>query len=799
MVLDFEIKYSKKTGKAFKTLLTILAFCFIGVSQAQLVLEAPLSKNLNLAPFSSYINTGDEINTIQELLISKDTIEFKPLTLLGSDVGFTVDNYWIHFSVDNRTPDAQVYFLQTARPVTDIVNLYLIDEKGGIISQNNGDVMPYSEKGIPSRNNIFKINLPKDSEVTAYVLLKSDGEALESTLNLMPENELLMATYKNQLFNGVFYGVLLLAFILYLFFFFGLQSSVFLWYSLYILFVGLMQFSLDGYFHQYITPNGGWLNDKAVLLVALLSILFFLQYTREFLELPKTTRFFPPLFNVLQLVLGIAIGGLIIFPNNIHNIYPLANLMGLISILTVLMVIGYKMFKRERVDPFFSSGILFLVFGFVVFILKNLSVIPLTFFAENGPKFGTGIEIVFLSISMSNKIKDLRIDNELNQRIALQRERDLNEMKSYFLSNLSHELRTPLNLIMGIASSMEKNKGEMDATEQAQLIMSSSKSLLSSINDIMDFTTIEKGEFNLKESTFDLHELLRSLEKNISLNAKEKGLVFSFPDLNRVPKIILGDSEKLEQILTNLLNNALKFTNSGGFELSLKQNRTENGRTWITFNISDTGIGISEEKVITAFESFTKHSFGDTREFEGLGLGLFITKSCVDICGGTISMKNNSDGGTTCRVDLPFEIITQNESEKLELDNTNILLVEDNKLNQMVIKMFVKKWKGTTLTIANNGKEGLDELARNTFDVVLMDLQMPIMDGFEAIEKIRANHLDAINSQIPIIVLTADTTSDSFKRTKILGVDDYMNKPILEDVLLQKIYTVIKKQLKTAG
>ena len=129
----------------------------------------------------------------------------------------------------------------------------------------------------------------------------------------------------------------------------------------------------------------------------------------------------------------------------------------------------------------------------------------------------------------------------------------------------------------------------------------------------------------------------------------------------------------------------------------------------------------------------------------------------------------------------------------------NILLVEDNKLNQMVIKMFVKKWKGATLTIANNEKEGLDALSQNTFDVVLMDLQMPIMDGFEAIEKIRTHELGEFNSQIPIIVLTADTTEGSFQITKTLGVDDYMNKPILEDVLLHKIYTTINSQLKTTA
>ena len=776
--------------------LLLFAFFFVGVLNAQLVLDTPLLKKLDLEPYASYINTGTKINTLEEFLNTKDTLQFKPLATLGADVGFTVDNYWLHFSLYNNTSTEQVYFLDTARPITDVVNLYLINEKGEVISQNNGDVMPYAEKAIANRNNIFKIKIPKASEVKAYVLLQSDGEALEARLNLMPENELLMATYKSQLFNGVFYGVLLLAFILYLFFFFGLKSSVFLWYSLYILFVGFMQFSLDGYFHQYITPNGGWLNEKAVLLVALLSILFFLQYTREFLELPKTTRYFPPIFSVLQLVLGIAIGGLIVFPENIQTIYPLANLMGLISILTVMMVIAYKLLKKEHVDHFFSSGIFFLVFGFVVFILKNLSIIPVTFFSQNGPKFGTGIEIIFLSISMSNKIKNLRIDNEINQKIALQREKDLNEMKSYFLSNLSHELRTPLNLIMGIAYSIEKNKPDEETKEQAQLILSSSKSLLSSINDIMDFTTIEKGEFKLKETTFDLHELLRSLEKNINLNAKEKGLVFGFPDLKDIPKTIIGDSEKLNQILSNLLNNALKFTNTGGFQLNVKQHRTENGKTWIQFTISDTGIGISEEKVITAFESFTKHSFGDTREFEGLGLGLFITKSCVDICGGTISMKNNIHGGTTCQVDLPYEIITAHNSEKLELNETHILLVEDNKMNQMVIKMFVKKWKGATLTIANNGKEGLEELTKNNFHIVLMDLQMPVMDGFEAIEKIRNHNLGEFNAQIPIIVLTADTTETSYKKSKVLGVDDYMNKPILEDVLLKKIISGLKRDLK---
>lgn len=783
-----------------KTLFLGLTLIFVGTLNAQLVIHKPIDEPVLLNEYASIVNTGQTIESYAAFTSHYKELEFKTLKEKQTHVGFTNDNYWIKFTIQNTTDQTLNYFLETARPIIDVVNLYTLDDTLNLQPQINGDAIPFSKKEIPSSKQIFTIDLKPKTTLTAFLHIKSDGESLDIPLKLLTINELLRETYRDQIFNGLFYGVLVLALILYLFFFFGLKRSVFLWYSLYILFVGLLQFSLDGYFHQYFTPQGGWLNDKAVLLIALISIVCFLQYAREFLDLSKINKLFSLTFTLLQFVLCIALASIILFPNNYHHNYPLANIIGLLALVSIISVIVYKLLKKQKVDPFFMVGIGFLVLGFVVFILNNLSILPASFFAENGPKLGTSMEILFLSLSMSNRIKSLRLENESNQKIALQREQDMNEIKSYFLSNLSHELRTPLNLIMGIASAMEVDAKKKEDVKNAQLIMSSSKALLASINNITNFTSIEKGDFELHIETFDFHALLLKFKKDIEARANDKQLVFKFPSLSPLPKELSGDKEKLKQILNNLLDNALKFTTEGSIELKIKKVKGQiENEILLNFEISDTGIGISEGKISTAFESFTTHSFGDKRTFEGLGLGLYITKSCVDICKGEISLKKNKHGGTTCSVQLPYLEIPELNLERIDFENTNILLVEDNKMNQVVIKMFFKKWQGCKLSIANNGQEALEILPEERFDMILMDLQMPIMDGFEAIEKIRNGFVTNSDVNIPIILLTADATEASFERTKNLGVNDYMNKPILEGVLLRKILLHLKKDLKQAG
>jgi CheY-like chemotaxis protein len=400
------------------------------------------------------------------------------------------------------------------------------------------------------------------------------------------------------------------------------------------------------------------------------------------------------------------------------------------------------------------------------------------------------------------------MENEKNQMLALQRAEDMNQIKSSFLSNISHELRTPLNLIMGVATSLQQNKEEEDLEEKCKLILSSSKNLLGYIEDILDFTVIEKGNQELKETSFDLPSTLEKVIKIQRAKAEAKNLDFNLAIPNGLPSRIVGDKGKMVQILNHLLDNAIKFTNHGSVEIKVNAKQKGKDGVQLDFEIKDTGIGISKEKMSTIFESFTKKSFMDKREFSGLGLGLYIVKTYVDLQGGTIDIKNNQQQGTTCHLGLNFEVdeheteLGQDAQPLTQLNSSavgasRILLVEDNKMNQTVVKLLFKKWENVSLTIANHGKEALEIMNEETFDLVLMDLQMPEMDGFETTSIIRSGRANCA-PDIPIIVLTADNTSDTRKEIFRLGANDLVTKPVNGALLFSKINKNFPLSIKVA-
>jgi len=758
---------------------------------------------VSLRSATSVLLAGQKEYTFDEIR-NNPNLEFVPLSSLKENLGFSNDHYWLTFSLENSTSKFKQYYLETARPITDVVNLYLVDGEGQVEKQYSGDKMPFSTKTIQHRKSIFNIALEPNQKIQGYIHLKSDGEVVMLPMRLYSENSFFVLTYKEQVFYGFFYGILILACLIYLFFFFALKDKAFVYYALYVLFIALMQFSLDGFFHQYFTPQGGWLSNRAVLLTAFTSLFFFGKYGDTFLNL-KTNS---PILHKTNKVLGIAIllgvAALALSPS-FEYCYPLANAIGILVIVHMIASIAVMKIKKHKVDPYFIVGISFLVLGFIVFILNNFNTIPNSLFTDNGAKFGIGFEIVFLSISMINRIRDLRMENEKNQLLALQRAEDMNEIKSSFLSNISHELRTPLNLIMGVATSLQENKKEENMEEKCKMLLSSSKNLLGYIEDILDFTVIEKGDQELKEVPFDLKTTLSKLIKIQENKAKAKGLDFNVSVSDALPSRIVGDKGKLVQILNHTLDNAIKFTNQGSVSIAINCKKN-NDRATLFFTIKDTGIGISKEKMTTIYESFTKKSFMDKREFSGLGLGLYIAKTYVDLQKGTINLKNNTGQGTICELSLGFEIdedqILASETSKtipanMHMETGNILYVEDNKMNQTVVKLLFKKnWANATLTIANHGKEALELMKEQRFDLILMDLQMPEMDGFETTSIIRKGEANC-DSQVPIIVVTADNTSQTRKKIFELGATDLVTKPVNGPLLFSKINKIASN--KTIG
>ncbi len=758
----------------------------------------PLTEAVSLHEYALFANAGQETYTPEEVRNNTANLDFKPLDSENMNIGFTRDHYWVKFRIKNTSSGDLTYYLETGRPITDRVDFYSINTSGTMLSQQSGDNIGFADRSFDHRKTIFEVHLPPDETLDIYIHYENDGEVLNLPLILHNASSLLRITYVEQLVFGIFYGILLIAAIIYMFFFFALGERSFLYYSIYVLSVGLLQFSLDGYFFQYLGPGSGWFSNHAVLLFAIISGGFLGKYSEVYLNIRQSNKIMPQIFNGIYLCLGLLLLALLFAPGLLEFSYPSVNLLGLGVLVAIVVSIIILFSRKITVDKFFLTGIFFLILGFVIFILNNLSVLPNTFLTQNSAKLGTGLEIIFLSLSMANRIKKLKSEKEKLQNLALIRLQEMNELKSYFLSNLSHELRTPLNAIMGLADSMANESNEK-VRNTSNVIKASSIRLLNLINDILDFSKIEKGELKLENDVFDLSEILDQLQLSYRHQAEEKGLSFEFQTENTLSGAVIGDAARVAQIVNNLLDNAVKFTPEGSIRLEVETREGNQNHMELILRVIDTGIGIPTEKMDTIFESLTQESINNKRKYGGLGLGLYIIKVLVDMHKGAIHMQSNQGAGTTCILKLSFPLAPKPEAlprqipiDRYDLRGSHILVIEDDPINQMVLKIILKKWEGTQVSFANNGAEGLEKLKEQLFDLILMDLQMPVMDGYESCIAIRKGEAGIENMNIPIIAVTADVMESTKQRVKDIGMNDYLAKPVQKDRLYLKMAELLE-------
>lgn len=774
-------------------LVIFLLFSYHSSSQF-LLQKGKQSDNISIHTKAEYVDVG-HVDVSFEQIKSIKAFQFSPMKSENMDFGFTNHNYWLRFQLKNTTNEELIYFFETARPITDVAELYTIKSNNQVAKYISGDKIPYSQRSFNHRKTIFKISLQPQEQQQFYLHIKSDGEMLSMPMVLHSLQHLLEVTSFEQFVFGFFYGILIIAAILYLFFFFAMRDKTFLYYSMYVVFIGLLQFSIDGYFYEFVTPQSGWLSLHAVIIFACIANFFLGRYAQVFLKIKEYNRFINNAFYVLYGLDLLLFLSLFFIPKALEFSYPIANGLGLILLLLIITSVIIIYIRTKKLDRFFVTGIFFLICGFVVFILKNFSILPLTFWTENGSKLGTGMEVIFLSLSMANLIRNLKDEREELQTIALQKSEEMNELKSYFLSNISHELRTPLNAILNTARSMANDSKDENIQNGSQIIKYSTYSLLSSINDILDFSKIERNEIKLEITEFDLVKMVEHIANNFAREAKDKGLEFTFIKGDNLPEMVKGDSVRLNQILHNVLSNALKFTNEGFVKFKMEAKHDKSNNVLITFSISDTGVGISKEKINSIYDSFSQEGINNKRKFGGLGLGLYIVKHLVNLHEGKIKMNSTVDLGTVCELELSYEkaeavkpVITTNETTtEYDLNGKVILVVEDNAMNQMVIKMITKKWLNTTVEFANNGQEGVQKLMDNHYDIILMDLQMPIMDGYEATIAIRNGEAGEDKKSIPIIALTADVMESTKTRVIEIGMNKYLSKPVDKDILFEII------------
>ncbi|WP_109437048.1 ATP-binding protein [Aquimarina sp. AU119] len=390
------------------------------------------------------------------------------------------------------------------------------------------------------------------------------------------------------------------------------------------------------------------------------------------------------------------------------------------------------------------------------------------------------------------------IDNEIREAKVIAEKSA--KAKSVFLSNMSHEIRTPLNVILGLTGILQKSNFSTPQIDRKNLdgIQFSAENLLILINDILDFSKIEAGKLTLHNTDFNVRELITNISRGFRIKADEKGLKYIMHIDSSVPKFIIGDQLRLNQILINLLGNAIKFTQKGEIIIQVQTEEVIETHITINFSVKDTGVGIPKNKLKNIFESFYQVHKPGKNKIEGTGLGLSISKQLIELQGGTLKAESQPGKGSSFNFSITYakssyrssenEKLTTQAENKRSLSGMKVLVVEDNKMNQFFMRQLFSNWN-IKADIADNGKIALEKLEESIYDLILMDMHMPVMDGPETTEIIRKSSNNRIN-QLPIVACSADVFPESKKKAIESGMNFYLTKPLSEEALEEILFSL---------
>lgn len=745
--------------------------------------------------------------------------EFSKLNKNPFNIGRTKDAVWAVVSIDFDTA-SQPFFISFEQVHFKEAQFYLIQEEKIIASH---EIRDYGQMGYDS--SCLGLCFPLDYEGgEAHVFLRVVSDApivYPLSIRTMESQFSYERAWATVL--SIFYGAFFVMAAYNLFVFYSIKEKRYLVYSLYVFALMFWSMSYDGTLNEWIIKPyfPVLVNYLTHFVIAWILAALGLLFCRSFLN---TKEYFPWTNRLILLLVGLSvfnIGFIVLLQKNPFP--PLVNIVAL-SLCLISLVTGIRGIRRgNRSAYYFTAAWSGAIIGTICFVLMMQHILPYNFFIRLSIHLGGMLETILLSLALANKINVMqqeRIEFEqiTNKKLEEQNQqleglnRDLvksNKLKDEFLSVMSHELRTPMNGVFGAAELLESTKLEPEQHRYLHTIDQASRQMLSMIENILTYMHLEAGDKQTAQTLFKAREVLEEIAIQFSELANAKNVSFCFRLGSNVPEFLKGDEEKFKLLLSYLLDNAVKFTDQGriDFEINLKelsgQEKKEANLNRLMITIRDTGCGVDQQLQEKIFNSFTQADSSFTRKKEGMGIGLALCQKIVKVMNGSLNFQSVEGEGTEVTLELPFiypgeQLVHASQAIMGDVDPSefDVLIVEDNQVNKLVLEGILKKI-GFRVISANNGKEAVVIARQRYFHFILMDCQMPVMDGLEATRQIRK--LTGPVSKVPIIAITANVSPGNKDKCLAAGMNDYVKKPFNKSTLMLTINYWLSRQLQNVS
>lgn len=720
--------------------------------------------------------------------------------------GFFNVTKWVKFTLHNTT-DEKEWLLEFAFPLIYQLHIYAEDESGIEKIVTSGSDYPFTHREIDHRNFLFNIDIEPNETKTYYALVYG-GADLHPPIKLWDKDTFMKYTQTEFGFLGFFYGMIVIMILYNSFLYISLRSRAYLFYVLTISSSMIAQLSLNGLGFKYLWPSFPNWNVMAVPFSVSIACIFVILFTKEFLDTNKQVPFFRYISTILIGLNLITI--LMLFIAH----YAALNIMFISTFSTfsaVLLVTFISLKRGVREARFLIIGWIVFLSGVSITILERAAVIPYSILTEYAGQGALSIEVVLLSLALADKINMIRKEKmnaeklaRKNQEMALESLREADELKDEFLAITSHELRTPLSGMIGIAESLRDGvagKASDVMKSQLNMISLSGKSLAHLVNDILDFSKLKHNTIAIHAKRVDLFALVNVVLTISQPLLKDKKIKL----VNQVPKTVpavLADQNRLQQILYNLIGNAINFTEVGEVVVTAEPHDDK-----VQINISDTGKGIAVDVQKKIFEPFKQGDISLSRRVGGTGIGLSVTKQLVELHGGELTVKSELGKGSVFSFTLPVALGSEEQSDQVAVslepleDHQPALILPEPSLNPKGIKVLVADDElvnlqvlinqltldGFNATEAMSGKEVLHLVEKHSFDVLILDVMMPNLSGYEVCERLRQTYSLL---ELPILMLTAKSQLHDKITAFEMGANDYLTKPCDKQELLSRVKTL---------